>query len=150
MIIRHNFYTELKEEFEECARAAQQQEAENTEPSGADHTDLFEYMLRTAQFRRFRKAAEKQSLTQNVFKRLSDSALQTAERLGLNLLIETRGLVGQIALSAPRLSLGSDGDSIHISRLLTLLSSADHFCFETLSEDGEALVCLRMYYDLAL
>ena len=42
MIIRHNFYTELKEEFEECARAAQQQPQAT---AASDGTQLINALL---------------------------------------------------------------------------------------------------------
>lgn len=147
MKIQRNFYTELKEELLECS--VECSDAPADQPC-ADSTGLFERLVQNERFRLLKKAADGQSMSQPAFERLADRALETAERLGLNVTIESRGLTAMISFRAPMIHLVAANDQIHIGRLLDFLSRADQMMFAAVPEDGEMLMQISLYYELAL
>ena len=147
MKIDRNFYTELKEDLLECS--AECGDA-LTARSPADSTGLFEHLVQNERFRLLKKSADGQSMSQPAFERLADRALETAERLGLNITIENRGLTAMISFRAPMIHLVAANDQIHIGRLLDFLSRADQLMLGVVPEDGEMLLQISLYYELAV
>lgn len=149
MKIVRNYYTELKEELLEC-RAAEGTAIPADAASDDELADLLEHLAQAERFRLLKKAADGQSMSEAAFKQISDRALETAERLGLNITVETRGLNGVISFRTPRLRLNAANDQIHISRLLSFLTRADHMLFNVVPEDGEMLLQISLCYELTL
>jgi len=147
MKIQRNFYTELKEELLECS--AEIGEALASRPH-TDSTGLFERLVQNERFRLLKKAADGQSMSRPAFERLADRALETAERLGLNVTIEDRGLTAMISFRAPMIHLVAANDQIHIGRLLDFLSRADQMLLGVVPEDNEMLLQISLYYELGL
>ncbi len=145
MKIQRNFYTELKKDLLECSATYTDSLIQPSETAAAD---LLGSLFRNESLRRLKKSAAGESLTEASFERLVNQALDTAERLGLNIQAESRGTTGIICFRRPMIYLNASSDDLHVSRLLSFLSHAEHIYFSVVSENGEMLFQLTLYYDL--
>lgn len=147
MKIQRNFYTELKQDLLECSAECGDSFAQH---SPLSEVDPLERLFANEGLLRLKKSANGQALTEASFERLVNQALDTAERLGLNVQIESRGTTGILCFRRPMIYLNASADALYISRLLSFLSHAAHIYFNVVSENGEMLFQLTLYYELTV
>ena len=144
MKIQHNFYTEMREEWELYA------DKEETSSTAQDPEALFQHVLRARQMRRIQQSALEMSISKNDFQHMVDDALDLADHIGLDFFAKTEGTLGMISLSAPRLTLNKRSDFEYISRLTRIWHAASESHTDNFPKGGENYVRFSLYYDLIL